>query len=317
MLGSCASVFDSEDKEPEKEITYEYREEPAITTVGDVYEGSKGAKYSVQDMTLLGEDGFIMNVKVDTTNEPFELKRPDAYTIAKDSKFVEFDYLKSEIEDKYGIDELSQSTYCAYDTPLNSNTSYLLSYSFYKYETFLKDYDVIIDFGDFYFRMTLSNLDEYETEDKFTESMINKALSGEIDINKIGDPCREHINSEIEYEREKQKEAEEERTKATNVELAKEEANNRMNSWLNIGGTSRSCLITFLVEDGFNEGTATTAVDSIGFDWYEQAEIAGASYLLLHPAWTWEPLVEALMIEGFTYDEADKAAYALGVGLPQ
>ena len=98
-------------------------------------------------------------------------------------------------------------------------------------------------------------------------------------------------------------------TESTALKNAKRLAN----SYLNYSSFSKSGLIEQLIYEGFDEATATLAVNSLtSVDWNEQAALTGASYLEIS-GFSRSGLIEQLEFEGFTNSEATYGADANGL----
>ena len=98
-------------------------------------------------------------------------------------------------------------------------------------------------------------------------------------------------------------------TESTALKNAKRLAN----SYLKSSSFSKSGLIEQLIYEGFDEATATLAVNSLtSVDWNEQAALLGASYLKIS-GFSRSGLIEQLEYEGFTNSEATYGAEANGL----
>jgi hypothetical protein len=77
-------------------------------------------------------------------------------------------------------------------------------------------------------------------------------------------------------------------------------------------GFSRSGLIEQLQFEGYSADAATTAVDSLGVDWFAEAAESAQTYIDMM-GFSRSGLVEQLMFEGFTAEEAEHGATAVGL----
>jgi hypothetical protein len=90
-----------------------------------------------------------------------------------------------------------------------------------------------------------------------------------------------------------------------------ENARESAESYLSMGGFSRSGLIDQLKYEGFSKKDAKYAVDALGADWNKQAVMSAESYLDMG-GFSRSALVEQLVYEGFTQEQAEygvKKAY--------
>ena len=79
--------------------------------------------------------------------------------------------------------------------------------------------------------------------------------------------------------------------------------------YLSFSSFSRKGLIQQLMYDGFSQGDATYAVDSITVDWNEQAALKATDYLSFS-SFSEQGLVQQLVYDGFT---PSQAAYGVAV----
>jgi len=85
--------------------------------------------------------------------------------------------------------------------------------------------------------------------------------------------------------------------------VSRQNAVESASSYLNTSAFSRSGLIDQLEYEGFSNGDATYAVDSLNVDWNEQAAMSAQSYLDIN-AFSRSGLIEQLEYEGFTSSQA-------------
>ena len=102
-------------------------------------------------------------------------------------------------------------------------------------------------------------------------------------------------------------------TAAPTESTALKNAKRLANSYLKSSSFSKNGLIKQLIYEGFDESTATLAVDSLtSVDWKEQAALTGAAYLKTS-GFSRSGLIEQLEYEGFTNSEATYGADANGL----
>ena len=95
--------------------------------------------------------------------------------------------------------------------------------------------------------------------------------------------------------------------------VALKNAKRTANSYLNTMAFSKKGLIEQLVYEGYDNATATLAVNSLtGVDWKQQAALSGASYLESQ-GFSRSGLIDQLKYEGFTTAEATYGADANGL----
>jgi uncharacterized membrane protein (UPF0136 family) len=94
--------------------------------------------------------------------------------------------------------------------------------------------------------------------------------------------------------------------------VAQDQARLSAESYLVMGGFSRTGLLGQLAYEGFTDEDAEHAVDSLTIDWNEQAALSATGYLEMG-GFSRESLIDQLLYEGFTQDQAE---YGVGqVGL--
>lgn len=98
----------------------------------------------------------------------------------------------------------------------------------------------------------------------------------------------------------------------TEMTVAQEQAIISAESYLRLGGFSRSGLIDQLEFEGFSEADAEFAVDYLDVDWKEQAVISAESYMDMG-GFSRESLIDQLEFEGFTRKQAEHGANEVGL----
>lgn len=83
-------------------------------------------------------------------------------------------------------------------------------------------------------------------------------------------------------------------------------------SYLRIGGFSRSGLIHQLQYEGFSKTASSRAVDSLHINWNSQAKKSAKSYLRVS-GFSFSGMVHQLRYEGFTASQARYGAHAVGL----
>ncbi|MEU4386607.1 Ltp family lipoprotein [Promicromonospora sp. NPDC023805] len=86
--------------------------------------------------------------------------------------------------------------------------------------------------------------------------------------------------------------------------VAQEQARISAESYLLMGGFSRTGLLEQLAYEGFTAADAEHAVASVSVDWREQAAISAASYVEMG-GFSRAGLIDQLLYEGFSQDEAE------------
>jgi colicin import membrane protein len=97
------------------------------------------------------------------------------------------------------------------------------------------------------------------------------------------------------------------------LSVSQEQAVISAESYLSFGGFSRSGLIEQLEFEGFSNGDAEFAVDSLDVDWNEQAVRAAESYMEAIGGFSREGLIEQLQFDGFTTEQAEHGADEVGL----
>lgn len=93
--------------------------------------------------------------------------------------------------------------------------------------------------------------------------------------------------------------------------VSQEQALISADSYLLMGGFSRSGLIGQLEYEDFSTDDATFAVDALDVDWNEQAALSAASYMEMG-GFSAQGLLDQLLYEGFTQDEAEHGVGSVG-----
>lgn len=86
--------------------------------------------------------------------------------------------------------------------------------------------------------------------------------------------------------------------------VAQQQARIAAESYLQMGGFSRTGLLEQLAYEGFTAKDAEHAVKNMSVDWREQAALSAASYVEMG-GFSRAGLVDQLLYEGFTQDEAE------------
>ena len=93
--------------------------------------------------------------------------------------------------------------------------------------------------------------------------------------------------------------------------VSQEQAFLSAESYVSLGGFSRSGLIGQLEYEGFPTSDAGYAVDSLNVDWNEQAAQSAASYMEMG-GFSATSLLDQLLYEGFTDEQAEYAVSSVG-----
>lgn len=99
----------------------------------------------------------------------------------------------------------------------------------------------------------------------------------------------------------------------SDLTTSQEQAVQKAQSYLDMGGFSRSGLIKQLRFEKFSNKDATFAVDYLDPNWNEQAEQKAQSYMDLGSRFSRGSLINQLVFEGFTQKQAEHGAKSVGL----